>query len=49
MRRHAAWYTKGVRGAARWRQMLNQALCRDDFERLLEEMLAAELSAANGG
>jgi hypothetical protein len=29
--------------------MLNQALCRDDFERLLEEMLAAELSAANGG
>ena len=49
MRRHAAWYTKGVRGAARWRQMLNQALCRDDFERLLEEMLAAELAAANGG
>ena len=37
MRRHAAWYTKGVRGAARWRQMLNQALCRDDFERLLQE------------
>ena len=49
MRRHAAWYTKGVRGAARGRHVLNQALCRDDFERLLEEMLAAELSAANGG
>ena len=27
----------------------DQALCRDDFERLLEEMLAAELAAANGG
>lgn len=42
MRRHAAWYTKGVRGAAQWRQQLNQAVCREDFRQVLEQLQAAE-------
>lgn len=31
MRRHAAWYTKGLRGAAEYRERFNHAQSREDF------------------
>ena len=36
MRRHAAWYTKGLPHAAEIRLKLNQAECREDFVHILE-------------
>ncbi|HMM22175.1 MAG TPA: tRNA dihydrouridine synthase DusB [Selenomonadales bacterium] len=36
MRRHAAWYTKGLPHAAEIRLKLNQAECREDFVQILE-------------
>jgi len=36
MRRHAAWYTKGLRHAAEIRLRFNQAERREDFARILE-------------
>ena len=38
MRRHAAWYTKGMRHSAELRLKLNQALCRQDFVDILVQM-----------
>jgi tRNA-dihydrouridine synthase B len=35
MRRHAAWYTKGLPHAAEIRLRLNQAESRGDFARIL--------------
>jgi tRNA-dihydrouridine synthase B len=35
MRRHAAWYTRGLPRAAEIRVRLNQAECREDFARIL--------------
>jgi tRNA-dihydrouridine synthase B len=38
MRRHAAWYTKGLRHSAEWRVKFNQAITRDDFIHVLEQL-----------
>lgn len=38
MRKHATWYTRGIRGSAELRCLFNQAVCRDDFLRILEKM-----------
>lgn len=40
MRRHAAWYVRGLPGAAQLRQRLNQAARRQDFLALLTPLLA---------
>ena len=37
MRRHAAYYVKGLPGAAEVRSLLNQAMSREDFARILDE------------
>ena len=38
MRKHATWYTKGIKGSAGLRCLFNQAVCRDDFLRILDKM-----------
>ena len=38
MRKHATWYTKGIKGSAELRCLFNQAGCRDDFLRILDKM-----------
>ncbi|MFZ5595681.1 MAG: tRNA dihydrouridine synthase DusB [Bacillota bacterium] len=38
MRKHAAWYLKGVRGAARLRQEVNAALSVEDFIKIIESI-----------
>ena len=38
MRKHATWYTKGIKGSAELRCLFNQAVCRDDFLRILDRM-----------
>lgn len=39
MRKHAAWYTKGMRGAARIREMINKAQSRKEIEEILKSLL----------
>lgn len=38
MRKHATWYTHGLFGSSKLRQEFNQAVCRDDFVRILKTM-----------
>jgi tRNA-dihydrouridine synthase B len=38
MRRHAAWYTKGLPRAAEFRVKLNQAVSKEDFCRILLDL-----------
>ncbi len=38
MRKHATWYTKGIKGSAELRCLFNQAETRDDFLRILEKL-----------
>lgn len=38
MRKHATWYTRGIRGNAELRLLFNQAETRDDFLRILDKM-----------
>ena len=38
MRKHATWYSKGIKGSAELRCLFNQAVCRDDFLRILDKM-----------
>lgn len=38
MRKHATWYTKGIKGSAELRCLFNQATTREDFLRILEKM-----------
>ena len=38
MRKHATWYTKGIKGSAELRCLFNQAVCRDDFLRIMDKM-----------
>lgn len=38
MRKHATWYTRGIRGNAELRLLFNQAESRDDFLRILDRM-----------
>jgi len=37
MRRHGAWYTKGMHDSSELRLRFNQAVCKDDFVAVLEE------------
>jgi len=39
MRKHAAWYLKGLRGAARMRERINQAPALEELRGLLKEFL----------
>ncbi len=41
-RKHAAWYLKGMRGAARLRALANGLKSLDDLDRLISEALRAE-------
>jgi len=38
MRKHATWYTRGIKGSAELRCLFNQAVSRDDFLRILDKM-----------
>ena len=38
MRKHATWYTRGIKGNAELRVLFNQAETRDDFLRILNKM-----------
>lgn len=38
MRKHATWYTRGIKGSAELRCLFNQAVSRDDFMRILDKM-----------
>ena len=40
MRKHATWYTKGLKYGAELRGLFNQAESRDDFARIVEEMVS---------
>lgn len=40
MRKHAAWYTKGMRGAARIRGFINQTQSRKELEEILQSLLS---------
>ena len=38
MRKHATWYTRGIKGNAELRVQFNKAETREDFLRILEKM-----------
>lgn len=38
MRKHAAWYTRGLPGSARLRDAFNRAATRDDFQKLVDTL-----------
>ncbi|MBP3231633.1 MAG: tRNA-dihydrouridine synthase, partial [Anaerovibrio sp.] len=38
MRKHATWYTRGIKGNAELRVQFNKAESREDFLRILEKM-----------
>lgn len=39
MRKHAAWYTKGIRGAARIREAINKSQSKKEIEEILKGLL----------
>jgi tRNA-dihydrouridine synthase len=39
MRKHAAWYVKGIRGAAAIRNQINQAQTRDELLGILYDFI----------
>jgi tRNA-dihydrouridine synthase B len=39
MRKHAAWYTRGLPSAARIRDLINKAGCKEDLQKILRMML----------
>lgn len=39
MRKHAAWYTKGIRGAARIREHINKSQSKQEIEDILKSLL----------
>ena len=45
MRKHATWYTKGLTGGGNLRDAFNHAETREDFQRIVETMIAREKSA----
>ncbi|MBR1759703.1 MAG: tRNA dihydrouridine synthase DusB [Schwartzia sp.] len=45
MRKHATWYTKGLTGGGNLRDAFNHAETREDFQRIVENMIAREKSA----
>ncbi|MBQ5414432.1 MAG: tRNA dihydrouridine synthase DusB [Schwartzia sp.] len=40
MRKHATWYTKGLKGGAFLREAFNRAETREDFSRIVHDMIA---------
>jgi len=38
MRKHFSWYIKGLRGAARLRERINQAAARDELVKIIQEI-----------
>ncbi|MDP4086989.1 MAG: tRNA dihydrouridine synthase DusB [Bacillota bacterium] len=42
MRKHAAWYLKGIRGNAKGRNAINECNTRDDLAKLLNELIFEE-------
>ncbi|RYD02849.1 hypothetical protein N752_22815 [Desulforamulus aquiferis] len=38
MRKHAAWYTKGIRGAARIREFINKCCSKKEIEDILNSL-----------
>jgi tRNA-dihydrouridine synthase B len=38
MRKHLAWYTRGMRGAARLREEINQATTRQQIDSILDRL-----------
>jgi tRNA-dihydrouridine synthase len=47
MRKHATWYTKGLKYGAELRGLFNQAETRDDFKRILDRMVLKYNEAEN--
>ena len=45
MRKHATWYTKGLTGGGNLRDAFNHAETREDFQRIVENMIAREKGA----
>ena len=39
MRKHLAWYTRGMRGAARIREVINQATTRQQIDSILDRLI----------
>lgn len=39
MRKHAAWYLKGIRGAAKVKDQLNRVVTKDEIEKLLNDFI----------
>ncbi|OPX89749.1 MAG: tRNA-dihydrouridine synthase C [Pelotomaculum sp. PtaB.Bin104] len=39
MRKHAAWYTKGLPGAARMRDLINKAGCKEELQKILGSLV----------
>jgi tRNA-dihydrouridine synthase B len=37
MRKHAAWYTRGLKGSAELRERFNRAASKDEFVQILHE------------
>lgn len=48
-RKHAAWYIKGMRGAAVWRQKAGQLSTFDDAERLAYDVMTAYANEQSAG
>ena len=38
MRKHATWYTRGMKNSARLRELFNRAETREDFSSILEKL-----------
>ena len=41
-RKHASWYIKGMRGAARFRQECGSLASQEDLDRLIDRVLLGE-------
>lgn len=42
MRKHAAWYMKGLRGAARLREQVNRAQTREELRKIIQSILEGD-------
>jgi len=43
MRKHLAWYTKGLHGSARFREAINQVECYEELVALMDEKMATAI------
>jgi len=48
MRKHATWYTKGMVGGGNLRDAFNHAETREDFHRIVENMIKKAGEDKNG-